>query len=1216
MANQKNQVISVPLSSPLNFSKIKTNVTQYNGFNDLNSPIYGDTLSPLYAAERETRSPGNARPYVDKNKILRDKDGKQLLDLKGYKGVKRTELKDIPSIALAVRDAEHYIVVNEDQGYTAIYQGKDDSGTSIVKTVPFEATAAAYSEAEYNLLFLTEKGYLHIYNADTLKPLASAQSVDNVRAIIHTFYDPLNKWHVISIHEPFGSWDYHKEAKKTTITESWKRWQNDKIRLGNDLRDSKDNASSSRDKYRRYKQDYNNLVAQRDANEQQRQQEEHNADVYYGLGWGFSWLLWAGHEYFNGYRAAKKKAAEAASRRDYYQGRINTWARDHGGTLDDFYNAWQVYEQRVEKISAELTNHIASEPAKYGNNPDNPNYFYGKIGPSFNFLYDAASNTLVRKHINIPWKDLNKYSDGPSADSYIITGIYDVGLKSSNGKWQKNTDDDFIRYRLGVIPYSMGNEDQTNVSLNTSSKEYYFMLNYSPKIHFRKHNINEAWNISTDIPNETKTYLTNYKQDGDYYQKSTAKDIFFTGTGEYGTNPIWGKVVFEPKEKNTTDNPKGISAGHFDFNLWDCIHDFGGAPYTMYSPWARYETGNCFNDSGIKREITKDCINYDLCSSYLYYNIPTEGGEEITLKPEPKNIFREVINNNAKANISVTEDKYSIGTFMETPNSIDGMTPTYYKYGRDGGSIVYKTEYGQWIECTVTDEISDIKVLNNDYVIVYTTSPANCIRLKDGKIKHWSPDWNNRFSLVGSPYPKALMPMTFPASSSVVNTYKKSSIVIASAINPRFEATNDPITGYAANRIMINSNEDNITFIGFISKYDKIDVYFKDFIISADDTPAYYKSMDSSFSNFSLFGDTQLEGTTYPSGTTNIPGLFCKIKPSNFGRFYLEDGNIFYNLIIYNGKIFYCYDTSSGIDDVKELFMVQGQTFAITKSNYLYSVFISQNGTASMTDALINIEGLQFCGAIPEMAIFYSPMDRTLKSFTADHILKDIQQATLIDNVYYTAYNPQTSSIYICTNNGIYVYSANNQYKLQIRNVKEIYFGGSENKHTYIVYDKPIFNDDTTATEVQFESKTIDYVFDRGYRESDETFTSTDFGADYKLQPVVLETRYYGAGNNGVTITDCVYFRLFSNIGPIDTTLKIKERSITDNVYTKAEKELKISKDDWDEETNTCYVRYQPKNQRSVGLSIHVESACAISEIVFSTSPVDTIASSKPRLSM
>ena len=43
MANSKNTIQNIPLAAPLNMNMLKTEVKQFNGYNEKNSTVFGGT---------------------------------------------------------------------------------------------------------------------------------------------------------------------------------------------------------------------------------------------------------------------------------------------------------------------------------------------------------------------------------------------------------------------------------------------------------------------------------------------------------------------------------------------------------------------------------------------------------------------------------------------------------------------------------------------------------------------------------------------------------------------------------------------------------------------------------------------------------------------------------------------------------------------------------------------------------------------------------------------------------------------------------------------------------------------------------------------------------------------------------------------------------------------------------------------------------------------
>ena len=120
--------------------------------------------------------------------------------------------------------------------------------------------------------------------------------------------------------------------------------------------------------------------------------------------------------------------------------------------------------------------------------------------------------------------------------------------------------------------------------------------------------------------------------------------------------------------------------------------------------------------------------------------------------------------------------------------------------------------------------------------------------------------------------------------------------------------------------------------------------------------------------------------------------------------------------------------------------------------------------------------------------------------------------------------------------------------------------------------------------------------------------------------PIKFSTIFYGRGSNLISITDTWYFRLFADKSlyenknyPRTGEIKLSVDVLTDRGLSTESKTINIDEKDWDSLTDTVYLRYQPKLQRGVGISINVESPFAIGYLGVGTTP-ETLQLSKPSL--
>ena len=116
----------------------------------------------------------------------------------------------------------------------------------------------------------------------------------------------------------------------------------------------------------------------------------------------------------------------------------------------------------------------------------------------------------------------------------------------------------------------------------------------------------------------------------------------------------------------------------------------------------------------------------------------------------------------------------------------------------------------------------------------------------------------------------------------------------------------------------------------------------------------------------------------------------------------------------------------------------------------------------------------------------------------------------------------------------------------------------------------------------------------------------------YDIIPIELETELYGYGNSLKAVNDCVYLRLYDEDMK---TGKVEVSSETLNEISKVsqKKEFSITKDMWDKESKTVFLRYQPQNQAATGFSVRIKSPFAIVSLQISSS-VETVQNSSHNL--
>ena len=312
--------------------------------------------------------------------------------------------------------------------------------------------------------------------------------------------------------------------------------------------------------------------------------------------------------------------------------------------------------------------------------------------------------------------------------------------------------------------------------------------------------------------------------------------------------------------------------------------------------------------------------------------------------------------------------------------------------------------------------------------------------------------------------------------------------------------------------------------------------------------------------SYYYFSNNDLIGLPFPSNSDgNVeysPNIFSEVKSLYGNDAFIKSGNTFYPLAKDNNKAIMSFFLASGIEGLQEGFIVQGQFYGII-NNGLYSLRYN-NGVVEGVDFVVSVEGLKFCGNTPYQAFFFSKTNRCLYIFNGANVLQQSQFIDIYADIKFYKYNPATHSIFMVTDDCVLIFSSFGTFRLDVPNVEEIYL--LENG---IV----LLNNVGTFMRIKY------------YNTKD----------GYTKQNVILETCFYGMNNQTVTINDCLYMRLFSeeheegNLEVSATTLSLEGRMTEKTTF-------KIKESDWDKMTHTIYLRYQPKEQRGLGISFSINS--------------------------
>lgn len=573
----------------------------------------------------------------------------------------------------------------------------------------------------------------------------------------------------------------------------------------------------------------------------------------------------------------------------------------------------------------------------------------------------------------------------------------------------------------------------------------------------------------------------------------------------------------------------------------------------------------------------------------------------------------------------------NLGTLLIPMGTVSNERPFYFVEDSsfyDGKCIVYFDSYtNTWKKIGIKSGID--LYMDDSFILINTTNTYNAIRISDLTQHIWANDWNNRVISTGGFF-KGYSHIN-PSNDAydqdnyfyfnyihygfidIHSFYKSSSkreIKISSAFNYYKNSEGIPSSQLPEQTVYLHtiSSKDsdkchpedsfyyNIGNIGYGCDIYNLEIYkngrYNNSIFSR--VVMYF----SASSNTGFFIDSNLVNTTYLIDSLYYtPAITMEFKETYSNKNLVYYDKMIYSLRYYGDerkeKLIYPLLTQYfGIDDI---FVIQGQRY-FTQNNKIYSFSLTADD--EIMDSIVfitNIQGLEFKTNTTREAYFWSKNDSSLYIFNADNILRKAYTATEINDIYNAIYYPSLDATIFSTNIGLLCISDR--------------FGMFVIPNDSVdPKDKLYLNTKGYITLFNSNESLIDY------------YNLWFIDSAWEKLPIKLSTKFYGLGSNLISITDTWYFRLFADKSlyedmeyPRTGEIKLSVDVLTDRGLSTESKTINIDEKDWDSLTDTVYLRYQPKLQRGVGISINVESPFAIGYLGVGTTP-ETLQLSKPSL--
>lgn len=541
--------------------------------------------------------------------------------------------------------------------------------------------------------------------------------------------------------------------------------------------------------------------------------------------------------------------------------------------------------------------------------------------------------------------------------------------------------------------------------------------------------------------------------------------------------------------------------------------------------------------------------------------------------------FRLLFNNNLISNIACYEKKEYIGTILADWFTVDGeFCPAFNShalYYKDNNNHLWK------IEIVTSGNEWDYRLIENRFVVLNTTNYFNCYDTKTGLKRHWASDYNNRV-LYGKEFTSFSNNDTF---GKLLTSTLFSGLIITSQ-NANYEETKDSITGIELGAILYSRVILEYTFVSCGVPYgavEGIDLYRGD----GNSTAALYIC---SFQNGMKYIDNDLVNpfAVYPiaqNGDVRYnPNLFTRFISSYNNKDMVISDGIAYKLVYFNNVIpIMAYYLLDGVEELKDAFVLQSSYYGVSETR-LYQMNYS-NGVG--VEVVCDITNMEYLGALPTQALFWSAQNRAIYSFKGNCIMSLSQYANDLEVIKKKWYNPATQELFLDTNIGLLVFSDLGTYCLPRFTVTQTV--------------------DEEEVEVETDIKDIFFYPDMFIINLEDDNTTSYYWSynpleDYESNKIHFVTKYYGNGKVPITVNN-IYIRLYNQgVADAEGIIKFKGHTVTDIGVQTDEKTVTIGGtegESWDAETDTMLVKYTPQYTMGLGFALEVITTFPIIDIKY-----------------
>lgn len=255
---------------------------------------------------------------------------------------------------------------------------------------------------------------------------------------------------------------------------------------------------------------------------------------------------------------------------------------------------------------------------------------------------------------------------------------------------------------------------------------------------------------------------------------------------------------------------------------------------------------------------------------------------------------------------------------------------------------------------------------------------------------------------------------TIPSNALIQEPEERGTFYVATGVNIQGQIKDNPLQGTIWPSFPVYGLKD--------SNFQLLDIYNDASVATVEVYKGTKEAPTVPQFAFSLGGYKDLSGYIYPSSNNTLYSVseIDTFSETNTGYQLIKTPvGTFINAMSNRQSFTFSYYLGT-LSEFKEIFVLRGFSYGITDSGYVARMTMSNNTLIDV--ALVTKVGtMKLIGNTQEYALFYSPMDKTLRIFDSSLKLNTAREFSIAEPLYYTC-RPEDDEIAIATSEGIYLF--------------------------------------------------------------------------------------------------------------------------------------------------------------------------------------------------